>query len=102
MPDELIYGSRPTPPGSRSSRPPSPASPPYPTHADQHEPATTNRKAHPGQWNPADHPTDLGKATMPNTRKDTQNRHRSTRQATTSAPRKIEAKRADVKPVRED
>ncbi len=28
---------------------------------------------------------------MPNTRKDTQNRHRSRRQATTSAPRKIEA-----------
>ena len=43
------------------------------------------------QLAPADHPTDLGKATMPNTRKDTQNRHRSTRQATTSAPRKIEA-----------
>ncbi len=28
---------------------------------------------------------------MPNTRKDTQNRHRSTHQATTSTPRKIEA-----------
>ncbi len=44
------------------------------------------------QLAPADHPTDLGKATMPNTRKDTQNTHRSPRQPTTSAARKIEAR----------